>query len=294
MIRWTTFLERPARGGSTTTTSGRPARSSSSRRARRVSPAKKWALVTSLRRAPAIASATASLDELDPPQLARARRERERDRADAAVEVVHPLPALERGVLARRRRRAPRPSRCSSGRTPRGRSAGRARRGARAARASPHTSSVSPPAVVSARLSRARPQDAAESESPSALAQRRGERARLELAVGRDEPDLQRAGAPAFAHDEVAQPRATVRLPAPATLARGARPAARAGDRAPRPCRPCSRHQRSATSRAWLPRSEASRQSLDRRHPVAAGGGVEAAHQLAVRRSPKEYSSLLR
>ena len=59
MIRCTTFFESPARGGSTTTTSGRPARSSSSGSARRVSPAKKWALVISLRRAPAIASATA-------------------------------------------------------------------------------------------------------------------------------------------------------------------------------------------------------------------------------------------
>ncbi len=39
------------------------------------------------------------LDELDAPQLAGARRERERDRADPRVEVVHALPALQRGVL---------------------------------------------------------------------------------------------------------------------------------------------------------------------------------------------------
>src|SRR4051794_5720397 len=35
------------------------------------------------------------LDDLQPPHLARARRQREADRADAAVEVVHALPALE-------------------------------------------------------------------------------------------------------------------------------------------------------------------------------------------------------
>ena len=60
MIRRTTFWESPARGGSTTTTSGRPARSTSSGSARRVSPAKNCTPGISLRRAAAIASATAS------------------------------------------------------------------------------------------------------------------------------------------------------------------------------------------------------------------------------------------
>ncbi len=60
MIRRTTFCDSPARGGSTTSTSGRPARSTSSRSARRTSPAKKCALAISFRRALAIASATAS------------------------------------------------------------------------------------------------------------------------------------------------------------------------------------------------------------------------------------------
>ncbi|CAA9489157.1 MAG: hypothetical protein AVDCRST_MAG13-1638 [uncultured Solirubrobacteraceae bacterium] len=39
------------------------------------------------------------LHELQPPDLARARGQHERDRPRAAVEVVDPLPALERGVL---------------------------------------------------------------------------------------------------------------------------------------------------------------------------------------------------
>ena len=107
MMRWTTFLESPARGGSTTITSGRPARSSSSGSARRVSPAKKWTLVISLRRAPRDRVGDGLLDELDPPQLAGARGERERDRADPAVEVVDALPAL----AARRTRRRSRTAR---------------------------------------------------------------------------------------------------------------------------------------------------------------------------------------
>ena len=60
MIRRTIFWDRPDRGGSTMSTSGRPARSTSSRSARRTSPAKKCALSTSFRRAFAIASAIAS------------------------------------------------------------------------------------------------------------------------------------------------------------------------------------------------------------------------------------------
>ena len=59
MMRCTTVLDSPARGGSTTTTSGRPARAKSSGSARRTSPAKKRALVISLRADPAIASAIA-------------------------------------------------------------------------------------------------------------------------------------------------------------------------------------------------------------------------------------------
>ena len=39
------------------------------------------------------------LHQLDPPQLAGARRQAERDRADARVEVVDALPALQAGVL---------------------------------------------------------------------------------------------------------------------------------------------------------------------------------------------------
>ena len=60
MTRRTTLADRPARGGSTTSTSGRPAVSTSWRRARRTSPAKKRTLSISLRRALAMASAIAS------------------------------------------------------------------------------------------------------------------------------------------------------------------------------------------------------------------------------------------
>jgi len=99
MTRRTTFFDSPARGGSTTRTSGRPARSTSSRSASRTSPAKKCACSTSLRRAFSIASATAELDDLEPPQLARAGGQRQPDRADAAVEVEHLLPTAQAGVL---------------------------------------------------------------------------------------------------------------------------------------------------------------------------------------------------
>ncbi len=53
----------------------------------------------SLRRAAGDGVGDGGFDELDPPQLAGARGERERDRADAAVEVVDALPALQGGVL---------------------------------------------------------------------------------------------------------------------------------------------------------------------------------------------------
>ena len=83
-------------------TSGRPARSTSSRIARRMSPAKKDALVISLSRAFSIASATAGLDDLHADDLARAAGQRQADRADAAVEVEDAL------VAAQRRRTRPR------------------------------------------------------------------------------------------------------------------------------------------------------------------------------------------
>src|SRR5664280_2269744 len=65
MIRCTTFFDRPARGGSTTSTSGRPARVSSSGSARRASPAKNLALVMPLARAPSASAALAALARPD-------------------------------------------------------------------------------------------------------------------------------------------------------------------------------------------------------------------------------------
>ena len=114
---------------------------------------------------------------------------------------------------------------------------------------------------------RARPQHAGEALAER-LAQRLRQRARLELAVGRDDADLQLAGAPAFAHDEVAQARAPVRIGAhrPALDRPVRRRFASLGSASATLARshavsPWARHQPSATSRARLPRSEASRQS---------------------------------
>ena len=298
MMRCTTFLERPARGGSTTSTSGRPARSSSSGSARRVSPAKKWAFVIPLRARARDRVGDGRLDELDAPQLAGARGERQRDRADPRSRGRTRAPSPRARRTRRRPRTAPRPSRCWSGRTPRRRSAGRARRGARAARASPHTSSVSPPGGRLGERSRARPEHAAEALAEPVASARR-ERAGLELAVGRDEADLQPAGAPPFAHDEVAQPRAPVG--APGAGARGAL-AARGPRRAaalPRPTRsrpccaaPAQRRSRGrgcrARRRAGSPRSP----SRGCRRP--ARGSRTRARPAVASPSPNEYSSLLR
>ena len=76
-FRRTTFCERPARGGSTTSTSGLPAFSTRSRSARRTSPAKNFAEPMSLRRAFSIASATAS-STISTPQISPARCASER------------------------------------------------------------------------------------------------------------------------------------------------------------------------------------------------------------------------
>ena len=74
MIRRTTFCDRPARGGSMTATSGLPARSTSSRIARRMSPAKKRALVISLSAGVLDRVGDRGLDDLHADHLARARR----------------------------------------------------------------------------------------------------------------------------------------------------------------------------------------------------------------------------
>src|SRR3954463_5759977 len=97
MIRRTILADSPARGGSTTSTSGRPACSASSRSAARRSRlagelAQREADVA--REEPGVGDLVAPrvgdrvgdrlLDDLEPPQLPRPRREREADRPDPA------------------------------------------------------------------------------------------------------------------------------------------------------------------------------------------------------------------
>ena len=99
--RRTTFFESPARGGSTTTTSGRGARLGSGRIASRTSPAKKWAFSISFSSRVRDRVRDRRLDDVDAEYLAGAQREREAERADAAVEVVDALGAASAGVLGR-------------------------------------------------------------------------------------------------------------------------------------------------------------------------------------------------
>ena len=101
------------------------------------------------------------LDDLHADDLARPAGQRQADRADAAVEVVDALVAAQRRALGRDARRAARPSRCWSGRTPRARSGTRSspsslaqlRRAGRAA-------ASRRPAVLSPRPGGLRPEQA--------------------------------------------------------------------------------------------------------------------------------------
>ena len=82
ITRRTAFLDRPARGGSTTTTSGLPAFSTSSRMARRTSPAKKRALSMPLRRARSRSRRPRSPRQLDAEDLRGSVASDEADRAE--------------------------------------------------------------------------------------------------------------------------------------------------------------------------------------------------------------------
>ena len=260
MIRRTTFCDSPARGGSTISTSGRPARSTSSRSASRTSPAKKCALSISLARALAIASAIASSTSSRPHTSATRGRRQQTDRPDPAVQVVERARSRSgaaysiassysrsaisvlvwKNASAEIRKRIP-PS-CSS------------------KRSAPASSSVSPPWVVSADAVVPRPQQAVE-----ALAGGGDSDSRSSSPVGGDQPhlELRRCGGPRARRGCAAGPRRCGgrRRPAPA---RGTR---RRSARGPR-CR----------------RSEASRQSVIGDDLVPAAGRVEAAHQRAAGR----------
>ena len=122
MIRRTTFCERPARGGSTTTTSGRPApldefahrESHVAGEEVRVVDAVARARWRSRRRPPPRRARRPTPRRRARPASARSCRSRRRGRSTRS----QPWSRRRR----RRRRRAARPSRCSSGRRPRRRS----------------------------------------------------------------------------------------------------------------------------------------------------------------------------
>ena len=220
------------------------------------------------RRAFSIASATRLLDQLDAPDLAGVERQRERDRADAAEEVDHPLAAGQAGELRRACRRGARPSRCSSGRRRRARSGSAGPRAPPRAPRAPLSTSVSPSRVVSATpAARVQRNESAGSAAASSSARK--------SARAGDQPRLELAGAPPLAHHEVAQEAASGRG--------GPRPSAPPRGTTPRPPRAGRRRAR---------RRGRPRHVVDQ---VPAPGAVEAEHELARRRpSPNEYSSLLR
>ena len=225
------------------------------------------ALVISLRRALSIASATAG-STISTPITSRARAASDSaDRADAAVEVEDALvPAqvgeLDRGAVehlghlrVRLEERLGRDQELELAEL------------------------LAQPLGAGEPLRRRRPgwsRRARRSGSRTGPRSRRPPRARrVSIAPGRgDEPDLQLAGAAALADDEVAQQAALV----------AAVPGAAAPARAPTP---------STCSRAALPRSEASRQSVDRHDLVEAAGRVEAAHELAVRAGAERVLELV-
>ena len=99
--RFSALPARPARGGSTTTTSGSPARSRRSRSTSPTLPAKNAALPIEFSSAFSIAHATDSSEISIAPDGHRVARQREADGANAAVEVVDRLAARERSLLAR-------------------------------------------------------------------------------------------------------------------------------------------------------------------------------------------------
>ena len=97
MIRRTTFWERPARGGSTTKTSGRPgALDELAHREAHVA-GEEARVVDPVARGVGDRVGDGLLDDLQAPHLAGAGGERQPDRPDAAVEVVDALPALQVG-----------------------------------------------------------------------------------------------------------------------------------------------------------------------------------------------------
>ena len=231
-----------------------------------MSPAKKRAFVISLRRALSIASATAR-STISTPTTSRARGgEREADRPDAAVEVEDALGAAQAGELDRGAVEHARPSRCSSGRTPRARSGTRGRRAPRAGAWTPFSFLVVPPWVLSPRSSvwvQNRPSQSTASTSASA-SNAPGEVTRRTWS------------------SPVRRPSRTTRL-----RSRPCWPRRSQADR------PCSRAQASTCSRAAL-RALGDELAVGHRDDlVPAAGRVEAAHQRPVLRRAERVLDLV-
>ena len=266
MMRRTTFCERPARGGSTTSDVGPAGALDELAHARaRTSPAKK------LRVGDLVERARSRSRRRPPPR--RSRRPTPRRRAARAT---------GRSCRSRSRGRRRARSRCSAGvlggdaveplghlgvglEERLGRDRGSAgRRAPRRAVGAPATSSVSPPAV---RLADAR--RSASTSSAVARRRRATQRVGVELARRGDEPHLQLAGAAALADDEVAQEarlrRGGRRRSSPCVAAPRRAPARAARCRARR--RACS--PRRATIVVPASRARGSRRRARRPSPVA-------------------------
>ena len=208
---------------------------------------------------------------LDAHHLAGVQRQGQRDRADPAVEVEHPLAAGQAGRVERGARRGARPSPCWSGRRRRARSRSAAVcRGSRAPRPAarrPLSWRVLPSRVVSATPAACGPEHASASSAAANSSLGEG-------ALAGDQPGLELARAPPLAHHEVAQEAAVV---APVV---GRQPLLAAP----------GQHRRAQRVDALGGQDVVLDVSIRSQRP----GVVEAQHQLAASSSPNEYSSLLR
>ena len=247
----------PARGGSTTTTSGSPARSRRSRSTWPTFPAKKAALPIEFSSAFSIAQATDSSEISIPQTVSASRASESADRADPAVEVVDRLAAGQR-----------RPPRADELVEPLGHracsSAGRRSggRGSGARRAPPR----SPPRPRGARSAGSSPRPGVsltvqwiERTSGNAVSTSiRRSRSKRSRSCG-DELDERLAGVAALADDEVAEVALAARLVV----------GLRAAPRAP---------SRASALRIPLPRSVVSQQRSMLEHlvPAARRGGGRA------------------
>ena len=239
-MRRTIFCESPARGGSTTTTSGRPALSSSGRIAVRTSPAKNCGVVHPVQAGVLDRVGHRLLHQLHAPDLTRLERQHEGDRADPAEEIHHALAARGRGQLRRDPVEALRHLGVGLeervGRDPEA--------AAREISSSSFSCAFQHLRLAVAGGLRHAPRPA--STAPSRPASPRPGRRRAEVARARDQPRLQLTRAPALAHHQVAQETALIAaVPGGEPLGRGTRPSPTPAGRrrARRPARRWSRRR---------------------------------------------------